>query len=127
MLAIFESTPTNFVGNFSSALMRRADVLELLPALVQGGAGFVATLDFALFVCLMRRGNLATLNTVLSVERLYPERLSKTPEMLKAAHVEWHWLAQMLAARNGAAADRKSTRLNSGPSCATRMPPSACT
>ncbi|SCW97892.1 MULTISPECIES: glycosyltransferase [unclassified Pseudomonas] len=104
MLAIFESTPTNFVGNFSSALMRRTDVLELLPALVQGGAGFVATLDFALFVCLMRRGNLATLNTVLSVERLYPERLSKTPEMLKAAKVEWQWLAQMLAARNGEAA-----------------------
>src|SRR3546814_14841918 len=52
----------------------------------------------------MLRGNLATLNTVSSVERLYPERLSKTPEMLKAAKVEWHWLAQMLAARNGEAA-----------------------
>jgi glycosyltransferase involved in cell wall biosynthesis len=104
MLAIFESTPTNFVGNFSSALMRRADVLELLPTLIQDGAGFVATLDFALFVCLMRRGNLATLNTVLSIERLYPERLSKTAEMLKAAKVEWEWLAQMLGARNGEAA-----------------------
>lgn len=104
MLAIFESTPTNFIGHFSSTLMRRADVLELLPALVQDGAGFLATLDFALFVCLMRRGNFVALNTVLSVERLYPERLSKTPEMLKAAKVEWEWLGQMLAARNGEAA-----------------------
>jgi hypothetical protein len=104
MLAIFESTPTNFVGNFSSTLMRRADVLELLPALIQDGAGFVAVLDFALFVCLMRRGNLIALNTVLSIERLYPERLSKTPEMLKAAKTEWEWLAQMLVARSGEAA-----------------------
>ena len=104
MLAIFESTPANFIGNFSSTLMRRADVLELLPALLQDGVGFVATLDFALFVCLMRRGNLVALGTVLSMERLYPERLSKTPEMLRAAKVEWEWLAQMLAARNGEAA-----------------------
>ncbi|WLH37186.1 glycosyltransferase [Pseudomonas sp. FP2196] len=104
MLAIFESTPLNFVGNFSAALMRRADVLALLPALIQEGAGFVATLDFALFVCLMRRGNLVSLNTVLSTERLYPERLSKTPEMLKAAKVEWDWLKQMLIARSGEAA-----------------------
>ncbi|SEE37212.1 glycosyltransferase [Pseudomonas kilonensis] len=104
MLAIFESTPTNFIGNFSSTLMRRADVLELLPTLIQDGAGFVAVLDFALFVCLMRRGNLIALNTVLSIERLYPERLSKTPEMLKAAKSEWEWLAQMLVARSGEAA-----------------------
>ncbi|MFJ2464781.1 glycosyltransferase [Pseudomonas sp. NPDC087615] len=104
MLAIFEGTPKNFLGNFSSALMRRADVLELLPALIQEGAGFVAMLDFALFVCLMRRGNLAALSTVLSTERLYPDRLSKTPEMLRAATVEWSWLTQMLAARAGEAA-----------------------
>ncbi|MCL6700793.1 glycosyltransferase [Pseudomonas sp. T1.Ur] len=104
MLAIFESTLTNFVGNFSSTLMRRADVLELLPALIQDGAGFVAVLDFALFVCLMRRGNLIALNTVLSIERLYSERLSKTPEMLKATKTELEWLAQMLVTRNGEAA-----------------------
>ena len=42
-------------------------------------------LDFALFVCLLRRGNMAVLNTVLSTERLYPERLSKTTEMVAAA------------------------------------------
>ncbi|MDB6443605.1 glycosyltransferase [Pseudomonas sp. 21TX0197] len=104
MLAIFESTPTNFLGNFSSSLMRRADVLELLPALIQDGNGFVAILDFALYVCLLRRGNLVTLNTVLSMERLYPERLSKTAHILKAAKVEEEWLAQMLVARNGEAA-----------------------
>lgn len=104
MLAIFESTPRNFLGHFSSALMRRADVLELLPALIQEGAGFVALLDFALFICLMRRGNLAALATVLSCERLYPGRLSATPEMLKLARNEWEWLVQMLAARSGESA-----------------------
>jgi glycosyltransferase involved in cell wall biosynthesis len=104
MLAIFASTPKNFIGNFSSTLMRRADVLELLPSLIQEGAGFVAMLDFALFVCLLRRGNMAALSTVLSTERLYPERFSKTPEMLRAATVEWTWLTQMLAARTGEAA-----------------------
>ena len=104
MLAIFESTPKNFLGNFSSTLMRHADVLDFLPTLIQEGAGFIAMLDFALFVCLMRRGNLVSLNTVLSIERLYPERLSKTPEMLKAAAVEWSWLAQMLAVRSGESA-----------------------
>jgi GT2 family glycosyltransferase/glycosyltransferase involved in cell wall biosynthesis len=104
MLAIFEGTPKNFLGNFSASLMRRADVLELLPALIQEGFGFIAMLDFALFVCLMRRGNLVSLSTVLSTERLYSQRLSRTPEMLKAAKVEWSWLAQMLAVRSGESA-----------------------
>lgn len=104
MLAIFESTPKNFIGNFSSTLMRRADVLELLPALIQEGGGFVAMLDFALFVCLMRRGNLATLNILLSTERQYPERLSKTSAMVQAAVQEWEWLAQMLTSRGGESA-----------------------
>ncbi|MGE8190085.1 glycosyltransferase [Pseudomonas sp. NPDC086278] len=104
MLAIFENTPRNFIGNFSSTMMRRADVLELLPSLIQEGSGFVATLDFALFVCLMRRGNIAALNTVLSTERLYPERLSKTTEMTRAAVQEWEWLAQMLTSRGGESA-----------------------
>ncbi|WP_237887030.1 glycosyltransferase [Pseudomonas sp. PGPR40] len=104
MLAIFEGAPKNFLGNFSATLMRRADVLELLPTLIQEGSGFVAMLDFALFVCLMRRANLVSLSTVLSTERLYTERLSRTPEMLKAAKVEWSWLAQMLAVRSGESA-----------------------
>lgn len=104
MLAIFEDAPKNFIGNFSSTLMRRADVLELLPALIQEGSGFVAMLDFALFVCLLRRGNLATVNTVLSTERQYPERLSKTLEMTRAAVQEWEWLMQMLTSRGGESA-----------------------
>ncbi|OYQ04328.1 glycosyl transferase family 2 [Pseudomonas mandelii] len=104
MLAIFEGTPKNFIGNLSSTLMRRADVLELLPALVQEDCGFVAMLDFALFVCLLRRGNMAVLNTVLSTERLYPERLSKTPEMVRAAAQELQWLTQMLTTRGGESA-----------------------
>lgn len=104
MLAILESVPRNFMGNFSAALMRRADVLELLPVLVQPEAGFIALLDFALFICLLRRGNMVMLNSVLSVERLGPERLGKQPGVLKARAVELVWLLKMLAARSGEAA-----------------------
>lgn len=92
MLAIFEGTPKNFLGNFSAALMRRADVLELLPALIQEGAGFIAMLDFALFVCLMRRGNLVSLGSVLSTERLYAQRLSRTlrcPRLRRLSGAGW--------------------------------------
>ena len=104
LLAIFENFPVNILGGFSNALFRRADVLELLPALTQPGHCFVATLDFALYVCLMRRGNLVVSNHVLSVERLYPERLSGQQAMKDAVEVERQWLLQMLKARSGESA-----------------------
>ncbi|SEE27224.1 glycosyltransferase [Pseudomonas migulae] len=104
LLAIFENFPANILGGFSNALFRRADLLELLPALTQPGHCFVATLDFALYVCLMRRGNVAVSNHVLSVERLYPERLSSQQSMKDAAQIEQQWLSQMLKARSGESA-----------------------
>ena len=104
LLAIFENFPANILGGFSIALFRRADLLELFPALTQPGHCFVATLDFALYVCLMRRGNLAASNHVLGVERLYPERLSNQQSMKDAAQVEQQWLSQMLKARSGESA-----------------------
>lgn len=104
VLGIFEKFPVNVLGGFSSALMRRADVVELLPALTEEGARFVATLDFALYVCLLRRGNLAVSNNVLSAERLYPERLSAQQPMKDAAEVEREWISQMLKARSGESA-----------------------
>lgn len=104
LLAIFENFPVNILGGFSNALFRRADVLEWLPALTQPGHCFVATLDFALYVCLLRRGNVVVSNHVLSVERLYPERLSSQQAMRDAAQVERQWLMQMLKARGGESA-----------------------
>ncbi|MGE8151598.1 glycosyltransferase [Pseudomonas vancouverensis] len=104
LLAIFENFPVNILGGFSNALFRRADLLELFPALTQPGHCFVATLDFALYICLMRRGNLAMSNHVLSVERLYPDRLSSQQAMKDAAEVERQWLSQMLKARSGESA-----------------------
>ncbi|MFW0758859.1 glycosyltransferase [Pseudomonas sp. H11T01] len=101
LLAIFESFPVNFLGGFSSALLRREDVLELLPALTQPGHCFVASLDLALYICLLRRGNLAQLNYVLSVERQYPERLIRQQPMKDAAETEKQWLVQMLKVRGG--------------------------
>lgn len=101
LLAAFERTPRNVLGGFTCALMRREDIATLLPALAD--AGFNAVLDFALYVCLLRRGNLVQLSNVGSIERLYPERLSKRPEMVSAAAVEWEWLTQMIAQRGGEA------------------------
>jgi len=101
MLGIFDRFPANILGGFSNALFRRSDVLELLPALTQEGHCFVASLDFALYVCLLRRGNLAMSNQVLSVERLHPERLSNQQPMKDAIEVERQWLFQMLKARSG--------------------------
>jgi GT2 family glycosyltransferase/glycosyltransferase involved in cell wall biosynthesis len=101
LLAILESSPLNFLGNFSAALMRRADALTWLPVLSQTGSGFVALLDFALFVCLLRRGNMAVITSPLSIERLYPERLTKQAETRRAAMLELSWLKQMLTVRSG--------------------------
>ncbi|WP_445179317.1 glycosyltransferase [Pseudomonas sp. McL0111] len=104
LLGIFDKFPVNVLGGFSAAMFRRADVVELLPALTQEDCCFVATLDFALYVCLLRRGNLLVSNSVLSAERLYPERLSAQQPMKDAAEVEREWIAQMLKVRNGEAA-----------------------
>jgi hypothetical protein len=104
LLGIFEKFPVNVLGGFSNALFRRADVMELLPALTQAGHCFVATLDFALFICLMRRGNVAVSNNVLSAERLYPERLSAQQPMKDAAEIEREWISQMLKVRSGESA-----------------------
>lgn len=104
LLAIFENFPVNILGGFSSTLFRRADVLELLPALTTPGHCFVASLDFALYICLLRRGNIVVSNHVLSIERLYPERLSSQQPMRDAAAAERQWLQQMLKARSGESA-----------------------
>ncbi|MCJ7957752.1 MAG: glycosyltransferase [Pseudomonas sp.] len=101
LLAYFEKAPRNIIGGFSCALMRRSDIESLLPALAQEQGGFVAVLDFALFVCLLRRGNLVELSALGCFERLYPERLSHRPEIVSAAIVEWGWLEQMLNQRSG--------------------------
>lgn len=104
LLAIFERFPVNVLGGFSNALFRRADLEELLPALTQDGHCFTASLDFALYICLMRRGNVAISNNVLSAERLYPERLSASQPMKDALEVEREWMTQMLKARSGESA-----------------------
>ncbi|VVN09936.1 hypothetical protein PS662_03796 [Pseudomonas fluorescens] len=101
LLDVLESSTINFLSNLSGALLRTSQVLEYLPALTQVGEGFVARLDFALFVCLLRRGNLAVIAQVLSFERLHPARLSNQPDVEQAVAVELGWLVQMLAVRSG--------------------------
>lgn len=99
LLTVLDILDVNFLGNFSSSLMRTQDVQEMLRALTTTGVGFVTLIEQALFMCLLRRGNMTLLTHVLSVERLHPERLSKQPEIIRAAKNERNWLRQMLAAR----------------------------
>ncbi|MBC3437632.1 glycosyltransferase [Pseudomonas sp. BW16M2] len=101
--SIADNVP-NLFGGISHALFRRAQVEEYLPTLVQEGHGFIARLDLALYTCLLRRGDLCSLEQILSLERVYPGRLSHQSSMIEAAKVETEWLRQMLAARTGDAA-----------------------
>lgn len=104
ILSVLDGRPLNFLGNFSSALMRREQALQLLRALTQEQQGFMALLDQALFVCLMRRGDLVMLSDVSVIERLHPQRLSKQAPVVQALKEEWDWLQQMLTQRAGDAA-----------------------
>lgn len=101
MLSILDGRPISFLGNFAAALMRTADARQWLGALTQEGEGFTALLDQALFICLLRRGNMVMLNSSLAVERLHPDRLSKQPAVRELAKTEWRWLMQMLSSRTG--------------------------
>ncbi|MEW9902806.1 glycosyltransferase [Pseudomonas putida] len=101
--SIADNAP-NLFGGISHALFRRAQVEEYLSSLVQDGHGFVARLDLALYACLLRRGDLCSLQEVLSLERVYPGRLSHQSFMTEAFKIETEWLLQMLAARTGEAA-----------------------
>lgn len=99
LLAEFDKLLTNDLGGFSAALMRRDTVLEYLPQLVQDGQGFMALLDFSLFICLLRRTHLVALHTIALAERLHPDRLSRSAKASNAALVEHGWLRQMLEMR----------------------------
>ena len=99
LLEALESNLPNLFGGISHALLRRAQVQDFLPQLVQEGEGFRARLVEALFICLLRRGHLAYLNTMLSLERVHPGRLSHHPSMTLAFATESEWLRQMLASR----------------------------
>ena len=104
LLASIADNVPNLFGGISHVLFRRAQVLEYLPQLVQDGQGFAARLDLALYACLLRRGHLASLERILSVERIHPGRLSHHSGMTEAYRHETEWLRQMLAARTGESA-----------------------
>ncbi|KNX76800.1 glycosyl transferase family 2 [Pseudomonas sp. 250J] len=105
LLEALESMGSNLFGGLSHALMRRELVQEFLPALVEGG--FVARLDMALYLCMMRRGNLGHLERFLSLERLHPGRLSHQAGMTLVYPTETLWIKAMLEARSSEAAPAK--------------------
>jgi glycosyltransferase involved in cell wall biosynthesis len=99
LLDFLEVRPLNFIGGLSNVLMRTSDVREFLPALLQPEAGFAGLLDLVLFVCLLRRGNLAVASQVQSVERLHPDSFKCQPDVQQQMVVEMQWLVQMLKGR----------------------------
>ena len=101
LLEVLASNAPNLFGGISHSLFRRAQVQEYLPMLVQDGQGFCARLDLALYICLLRRGHLAYLKDMLSLERVHPARLSHHTSMVLASRTETEWLVQMLASRTG--------------------------
>lgn len=101
LLSVFDISPTNFLGGLSSSLMRRSDVQVILPALREVGDGFTALVDFVLYVCLLKRGNMVMLNDVLSAERLHPDRFSRQQWVRDLITDERQWLGKMLKARTG--------------------------
>ncbi|HDS1800388.1 TPA: glycosyltransferase [Pseudomonas putida] len=101
LLACVADNTINLFGGISHALLRRSQVQEYLPTLVQEGHGFAARLDMALYICLLRRGHLCSLEQVLSLERIHPGRLSHHVSTTEAAKVETEWLLQMLASSTG--------------------------
>ncbi|TDV68007.1 glycosyltransferase [Pseudomonas sp. LP_7_YM] len=101
LLSVFDISATNFLGGFTSSLMRRSDVAQILPALREVGDGFTALVDFALYICMLKRGNMVMLNDVLSAERLHPERFSRQQAVIDRIDGERDWLKKMLKARAG--------------------------
>jgi len=96
LLDFFETRQLNFIGGLSSVLVRASDLRELLPALAPG---FVAMLDFVLFVCLLRRGHLGVTAGVHCVERVHPDQLRRQSDVKAAAVSEAQHLRDMFAAR----------------------------
>jgi glycosyltransferase involved in cell wall biosynthesis len=107
LLDIFEGFPHNFMGGFSATLFRRRDLEQFMPVLTAPEQCFTAQLDLALYICLLRRGNMVAMNQILSAERLYPERLSNQQVMRDALLEERQWLVNMLKLRTGETAPAK--------------------
>ncbi|CAM3850692.1 hypothetical protein CCOS865_03595 [Pseudomonas reidholzensis] len=107
LLEALEHATPNLFGGLSSALLRRGLVEEFLPQLVQEGQGFVARLDLALYICMLRRGNLGHLDRFLCLERLHPRRLSHQSSITLLYPVESDWIKAMLLARSSEAAPAK--------------------
>lgn len=103
MLSLLEGFPFNMFGGFSSGLFRRSDVQDFLPALINATPGFSSMIDLALYACLLRRGHMVMINTVLSVERIHTARVSRTQQARVAVPEELDLIIAMLKARTGKA------------------------
>lgn len=101
VLSALRTCSVNVLGGLSGALMRRVQVVDALKALAHDSVGYLALLDLALYVQLLKQGDLAVLNQVLSVERLHPQRLSAQPRVKQLAAQERQRLSPALKGGRG--------------------------
>lgn len=99
LLNFFQKTGINFIGGLSIVMLRTEQARMFLPVLTNDADGFVACLDYALYLCLLRLGDLAVLNRLQGMERLHPGRLSKQPEVASRRDEELRRTVSMLDAR----------------------------
>lgn len=107
LLEIIADSAMNPLGGISHSMFRTETVRSFMPTLVQDGQGFIARLDLALYLCALRRGHLACLEEVLSIERLHAGQFSHRAGATLAFKAETQWLLQMLAQRTNEAAPAK--------------------
>lgn len=107
LLEVMAESALNPLGGISHAMFRTDMIRSFLPELVQEGRGFLARLDVALYMCALRRGHLAYLEDVLSLERLHAGQFSHLAGTVLAYRVETQWLLQMLAERSNDSAPAK--------------------
>lgn len=107
LLEVMAESALNPLGGISHAMFRTDMIKTFLSALVREGQGFSARLDTALYLCALRRGHLAYLEDILSLERLHAGQFSHLAGTILAYRAETQWLLQMLAERGNEPAPAK--------------------
>lgn len=87
----------NIVGEPSTVLFRRDDVLGISPHLMSvGGVEYPGLGDVGLWINLLRRGDAAYLSERLSYFRLHEAQMQRDPEIRRASQRAWRVLPAQL-------------------------------
>jgi GT2 family glycosyltransferase len=100
LLACIESWPVNFIGSLSVALLRRTYLKRVVPALAGPDIELIANFDLALYVSVLRHGDMAFIAHNLCAERLEASRYAGLD--LDARHrMERGTIVQLIAGLKG--------------------------